>query len=119
MDMTVNDIKFDEIKDDIRFVIRYCDLYIEYCHKENLMIDGDLNSEIYDLIYEIEEIINNKDVNITVKDINELTENLKELNENITSLNDIDLFNHVHIIFTNTIKEIISQLEQSRPSKIE
>ena len=100
-----------DIEKMLNFIIVYIDMYIEYCHNENLSINGDLTAEIYDNIYILEEYIQN-DKTINKEKIEEVVDALVEIKEEILSINDIDLFNHVHIIFEYTTDELIRILKK-------
>lgn len=89
----------------LNFIIEYVDMYIEYCHNENLSINGDLNAEIYDNIYILEDYMQNDEA-INEEKVDELVDAIIEVKEDVLSINDIDLFNHVHIIFEYTTDEL-------------
>lgn len=100
-----------DINDKLKFIINYCDMYIEYCHNENLSINGDLTAEIYDNIYILEDSMQDN-TRLNKDDVEELMESLSDIKEQLLTINDIDLFNHVHIIFEYTVNETINVLKK-------
>ena len=99
-----------DIIDNLNFIIRYCDFYMDYCHEENLSIDGDLAGEILDSIYVIEELSQKKAIDD--QQIKELYESIDEIYENLISINDIPLFNNIHLVFTHIIQKTKEKLKQ-------
>ncbi|AWX32168.1 hypothetical protein AW729_03220 [Methanosphaera sp. BMS] len=99
-----------DIRDNLNFIIRYCDFYMDYCHDENLSIDGDLAGEILDSIYIIEHL-SQKDA-IDEDEIKSLYESIDEIYENLISINDITLFNNIHLVFTHIINKTKDKLKQ-------
>ncbi|WP_162685760.1 hypothetical protein [Methanosphaera sp. BMS] len=83
---------------------------MDYCHDENLSIDGDLAGEILDSIYIIEHL-SQKDA-IDEDEIKSLYESIDEIYENLISINDITLFNNIHLVFTHIINKTKDKLKQ-------
>jgi len=108
--MMIYDMQELDIHDNLTFIIRYCDFYMDYCHEENLSINGDQAGEIIDCIYVIEDMLEKN--SLDNDEIINLYESLDEICENIISLNDISLFNNIHIVFTNIIKKTQDKLKQ-------
>ncbi|MDO5826178.1 MAG: hypothetical protein Q4Q22_07345 [Methanosphaera sp.] len=46
----IYDVNELDIKDNLNFIIRYCDFYMDYCHEENLSLYGDIAFETLDSI---------------------------------------------------------------------
>ena len=106
--MQVDEEYLDELIDNIEFIIKYCDVYIEYSHNENLSLNGDIAGEILDSITELEEYITIKD-QLNKKDVKEMIDLLDSIYENLLNLNDIMLLNSIHIV----INELIYKCHQS------
>ncbi|MBR3214120.1 MAG: hypothetical protein IKF79_06375 [Methanosphaera sp.] len=83
---------------------------MDYCHDENLSIDGDLAGEILDSIFIIEQL-SQKDA-IDEDEIKSLYESINEIYENLISINDITLFNNIHLVFTHIINKTKDKLKQ-------
>ncbi|MBQ6444343.1 MAG: hypothetical protein IJJ11_06670 [Methanosphaera sp.] len=83
---------------------------MDYCHDENLSIDGDLAGEILDSIFIIEQL-SQKDA-IDEDEMKSLYESIDEIYENLISINDITLFNNIHLVFTHIINKTKEKLKQ-------
>lgn len=110
--MSTTNINDLEIKDNIKFMIKYCDTFLEYCHNENLSIDGNIAGEIIDSITEIEEYLENTSATIETEDLKEILENLSEIYYGLQNLNDIKLFNSIHIVYNSILKDTKEILEK-------
>ena len=106
----IYDVNELDIKDNLNFIIRYCDFYMDYCHEENLSIDGDLAGETLDSIYIIEEL-SQKDA-IDEEEMKSLYNSIDEIYENLTSINDIPLFNNIHLVYTYIATKTKEKLKQ-------
>ncbi len=104
-----------EITDNIKFMIKYCDVFLDYCHDENLSIDGNIAGEIVDSLNEMEDYLEKATEELTIEDFNVLYDNINNIHESLLTINDIKLFNTIHIVYSKVIKEtmeiIVKQLE--------
>ncbi len=103
-----------EITDNIKFMIKYCDTFLDYCHEENLSIDGNIAGEIVDSITEVEDYINNPEDVLTKEDLKNIYEELNNIYDGLQNLNDIKLFNKIHIVYNiilNQTKEILEKID--------
>lgn len=110
--MENNNLKDLEIMDNIKFMIKYCDTFLDYCHEENLSIDGNIAGEIVDSITEIEDYLDSPEDELTEDDILTIYQQLSEIYDSLLNLNDIKLFNTIHIVYSNILKESKEKLEK-------
>ena len=106
----IYELKELDIEDNLKFIIKYCDFYMDYCHEESLSIDGDLAGEILDSIYVLEEISQKE--NIDEEEMKKLYESIDQIHENLITINDIELFNNIHLVFTHIIMKTKDKLKQ-------
>ncbi|MBQ6219776.1 MAG: hypothetical protein IJJ47_08595 [Methanosphaera sp.] len=100
-----------DIIEKIEFMIRYIDFYIEYCHNENLSVDGDSIAEILEMICDIEDSIDNTE-SFNEEDIKELYCNLNSLYNMLITLNDIALFNSIHVVCEYVLNDLKQKIEK-------
>lgn len=99
---------------DIEFIVKYCDVFLDFCHEENLSIDGNIAGEINDSIADLEQYLENSSEVLNEDDINEILDLIGFIREEISNLNDISLFNNVHIVFYMVLEEIVEKLDKNR-----
>ncbi len=116
MENTLNNL---EILDNIKFMIKYCDTFLDYCHEENLSIDGNIAGEIVDSLTDIEEIIENPDEIISNDELKSLYEDLSDIYYGLTTINDIKLFNNIHIVYSMVLSQTRNILEKELDIEIE
>lgn len=109
MKNTLNNL---EIYENIRFIIKYCDTYLDYCHEENLSIDGNIAGEIIDSITGIEDYLEDPDMELTDDELDEIYDEVTNIYDGLTSLNDIKLFNSSHIVFSIILNQILERKEK-------
>jgi len=102
-----------EITENIKFMIKYCDTFLDYCHEENLSIDGNIAGEIVDSISEIENYLENTQDNINQKDLKNIYDELNNIYEGLVDLNDIKLFNNIHIVYSILLRQTKEILEKN------
>ena len=101
-----------EITDNIKFMIKYCDMFLDYCHDENLSIDGNIAGEIVDSITEIEDYLENPTEDLNQKDLKLVYDEIENIHDSLLSLNDIKLFNTIHIVFSKLVHETMEIIEK-------
>lgn len=99
---TLEDLELDNNLD---FIIKYCDTFMDFCHDENLSIDGNIAGEINESLGQLEYLNKNKDEVLEKEDVKELLENLIFIREELYNLNDIKIFNNIHIVFNKVTLE--------------
>ena len=99
---TLKDLELDSKLD---FIIKYCDTFMDFCHDENLSIDGNIAGEINESLGQLEYLNKNKDEILEESDVKELLENLIFIRDELINLNDINIFNHIHIVFDKVTLE--------------
>lgn len=109
MENTLNNL---EILDNIKFMIKYCDTFLDYCHNENLSIDGNIAGEIIDSVTNIEEYMECPDDTLTNEDLENIIEDLSDIYYGLTTINDIKLFNNIHIVYSKILNETKEMLEK-------
>ena len=102
MENTLNNL---EIYDNIKFMIKYCDTFLDYCHNENLSIDGNIAGEIVDSLTNLEEYLEQPDEKLTNEELQSIYEDLSDIYYGLTTINDIKLFNNIHIVYSKVLKE--------------
>ncbi len=110
--MTENSLEELEIIDNIKFMIKYCDTFLDYCHDENLSIDGNIAGEIVDSITEIEDYLENPENELTDEDLQNIYEQLSDIYYGLLNLNDIKLFNTIHLVYSNILRQTKEILEK-------
>jgi regulator of sigma D len=101
-DLSLKDL---EILDNIKFMIKYCDTFLDYCHEENLSVDGNIAGEIVDSIIEIESYLEKPDESLDEDSLKDIYQRLEDINDGLLNFNDIKIFNDIHIVYTNVLKE--------------
>lgn len=99
---TLEDLELDH---NLNFIIKYCDTFMDFCHDENLSIDGNIAGEINESLGQLEYLKKNKDEILGKEDVEELLENLIFIREELYNLNDIKIFNNIHIVFNKVTVE--------------
>lgn len=99
---TLEDLELDH---NLNFIIKYCDTFMDFCHDENLSIDGNIAGEINESLGQLEYLKKNKDEILEKEDVEELLENLIFIREELYNLNDIKIFNNIHIVFNKVTVE--------------
>lgn len=99
---TLEDLELDH---NLNFIIKYCDTFMDFCHDENLSIDGNIAGEINESLGQLEYLKKNKDELLEKEDVEELLENLIFIREELYNLNDIKIFNNIHIVFNKVTIE--------------
>ena len=99
---TLEDLELDH---NLNFIIKYCDTFMDFCHDENLSIDGNIAGEINESLGQLEYLKKNKDEILGKEDVEELLENLIFIREELYNLNDIKIFNNIHIVFNKVTIE--------------
>lgn len=99
---TLEDLELDH---NLNFIIKYCDTFMDFCHDENLSIDGNIAGEINESLGQLEYLKKNKDEILEKEDVEELLENLIFIREELYNLNDIKIFNNIHIVFNKVTIE--------------
>lgn len=99
---TLEDLELDH---NLNFIIKYCDTFMDFCHDENLSIDGNIAGEINESLGQLEYLKKNKDELLGKEDVEELLENLIFIREELYNLNDIKIFNNIHIVFNKVTIE--------------
>ena len=99
---TLEDLELDH---NLNFIIKYCDTFMDFCHDENLSIDGNIAGEINESLGQLEYLKKNKDEILGKEDVEELLENLIFIREELYNLNDIKIFNNIHIVFKKVTVE--------------
>lgn len=94
-----------EIVENIHFMIKYCDTFLDYCHNENLSIDGNIAGEIVDSITEIEEYLEDTTNILEEEDLQTIQNCLSSIYDGLQNLNDIKLFNNIHIVYSLILKQ--------------
>lgn len=102
-----------EILDNIKFMIKYCDTFLDYCHNENLSIDGNIAGEIIDSVTNIEEYLENPEETLTTEELENIYEDLSDIYYGLTTINDIKLFNNIHIVYSKILRETKEILEKN------
>lgn len=110
--MNNNSLENLEIVENIKFMIKYCDTFLDYCHEENLSIDGNIAGEIVDSITEVEDYLENPDGELTIEDLKEIYEELSDIYDGLLNLNDIKIFNTIHIVYSNILRDTKEKLEK-------
>lgn len=106
-----------EIIENIKFMIKYCDTFLDYCHEENLSIDGNIAGEIVDSITEIENYLENPHDILNHEDLNTIYNELNNIYEGLLDLNDIKLFNNIHIVYSILLRQTKETLEKNIKSE--
>lgn len=104
-----------EITENIKFMIKYCDTFLDYCHEENLSIDGNIAGEIVDSITEIEDYLENPEEILNKDDLKIIYDELSDIYDGLLNLNDIKLFNTIHVVYSVLLqqtKEILEKIEE-------
>ena len=101
-----------EITENIKFIIKYCDTFLDYCHEENLSIDGNIAGEIVDSITEIEDFLENPDEILDQEDLKTIYDELSNIYDGLLNLNDIKLFNNIHIVYSILLRQTKEILEK-------
>lgn len=86
-------------------MIKYCDTFLDYCHNENLSIDGNIAGEIVDSLTNLEEYLEQPDETLTNEELQSIYEDLSDIYYGLTTINDIKLFNNIHIVYSKVLKE--------------
>ena len=102
-----------ELLDNIKFMIKYCDNFLDYCHEENLSIDGNIAGEIIDSVTEIEDYLENPEETINHDELQSIYDNLNDIYDGLVDLNDIKLFNNIHIVYSQVLKETKDIIEKN------
>lgn len=110
--MSNNSLENLEILENIKFMIKYCDIFLDYCHEENLSIDGNIAGEIVDSITEVEDYLENPDETLTYEELNEIYNELSDIYDGLLNLNDIKIFNNIHIVYSNILRDTKEKLEK-------
>lgn len=103
-----------EIVENIQFMIKYCDTFLDYCHNENLSIDGNIAGEIVDSITEIEEYLDDPTNVLEQEDLQRIYDYLSSIYDGLQNLNDIKLFNNVHIVYSLILSQTKERLDSNR-----
>jgi len=103
-----------EIVENIQFMIKYCDTFLDYCHNENLSIDGNIAGEIVDSITEIEEYLEDPTNVLEQEDLQTIYDYLSSIYDGLQNLNDIKLFNNVHIVYSLILSQTKERLDSNR-----
>ncbi len=101
-----------EIMDNLQFMIKYCDTFLDYCHNENLSIDGNIAGEIVDSITVIEEYLEDPTDNLDDDDLENIYDSLTNIYDGLLNLNDIKLFNNIHLVYALLLKQTKEILEK-------
>lgn len=112
MEDTLNNL---EITENIKFMIKYCDTFLDYCHEENLSIDGNIAGEIVDSITEVEEYLEDPEKILNSDDLRNIYNELSDIYDGLLNLNDIKLFNTIHVVYSVLLmqtKEILEKIEK-------
>lgn len=107
MDKTLENL---EIVENLQFMIKYCDTFLDYCHNENLSIDGNIAGEIVDSITVIEEYLEDTSETLDPEDLKIIYNSLTSIYDGLLNLNDIKLFNNLHLVYSLLVDETIENL---------